>query len=941
MRGNGGAALLRRDMTMRLRKLFGSMLVCAAALACGACNFFLDADARVARATERVAAGDYQGAAIELRAAVQDEPEHVRARLMLADISFRQGDVAAADQELRRALQSGAKPADTGELAARIGLALGRPQEVLVQIDSGELPIAEPLRSLFRGQALLAQQQAAAAIDAFGGALQQDPSLHAARTGLAEALASRGRTQEALAALDQVLRSDSGNAEALLTKGRILAALGRLAEAQELLTTADKSVASLSISQRVQLLSILTETQLARGDVAVASATQQRLAAVAENALITRILAARIAMAKQEYSTASAELQRIVAALPDVTSARFLLGVAQLAQNNLYQAESQLARVVRETPENLEARKLLAQIRLRLHQPDAAMQVLMPAQQADETDPQVNALLGMARLQLGDAAGAVAYLERGVAAKPDDRQAQLNLAATYLRTGDNQKAVTLLRSMPYQAGDARREGLLIAAVGVAQGIAAATEEVNGLLRAHAGDAQILNVCSIFFAQRSEFDRARALLAQARAAQPKEIATFLNAARVELAAGSPAAASSQLESALAVDPDNTTVRLALAELAVRKGDRAAAARRLEEVRKIDARALEPRLILARLYLQDRRTKEADELVGEVLAIAAQRPDVLNAIGLLYLDAGRYDQALSRFQAAADLDGRNAAYWLNLARAQLALDRRGLARESLERARAARPDSTAVVGALVLLDIREGKRDAAIARVAQLRGERPKDPGVLVLEGDVYMTLKEYAQADRAYQKAAELRLDAVTALKSYRARSVGKLGGATEPLLAWLAQRPDDFVAQAVLAEAYQRSDQRQRAIEIYELIVRNGPPSAAVLNNLAWLYQQTGDARAEATARKAYRMEPKLPAVADTYGWLLVENGKVSEGLPILKSAAEAAAGEPDIAFHYASALARSGEGAAARERLSRLLNAHSTFTTRQQAQRLLAELSQ
>ncbi len=113
-----------------------------------------------------------------------------------------------------------------------------------------------------------------------------------------------------------------------------------------------------------------------------------------------------------------------------------------------------------------------------------------------------------------------------------------------------------------------------------------------------------------------------------------------------------------------------------------------------------------------------------------------------------------------------------------------------------------------------------------------------------------------------------------------------------------------------------------------------------MLNNLAWLYQQTGDERAEATARRAFDLAPDDPAVIDTYGWILVRSGKVTEGLAALERAAARAPDNPDIRYHHAYALAQAGQGAKARAVLDELLAAHPQFASRTEAVQLQRKLA-
>jgi len=141
----------------------------------------------------------------------------------------------------------------------------------------------------------------------------------------------------------------------------------------------------------------------------------------------------------------------------------------------------------------------------------------------------------------------------------------------------------------------------------------------------------------------------------------------------------------------------------------------------------------------------------------------------------------------------------------------------------------------------------------------------------------------------------------------------------------------------VLAAAYAQGGQRSRAVEKYEFVAENGPANAIVLNNLAWLYHEGNDSRAESTASRAFRMDPGNIAIADTYGWILVENDKVKEGLKILASIE--ARGGPDVRYHYAAALARSGDVKGAMQRLKPLVDGEP-FDSQGHAIRLLRELS-
>jgi putative PEP-CTERM system TPR-repeat lipoprotein len=378
---------------MRSARLLGLAFSLLSLVALSACDVFISADGRIERARAEIAKGDYQAAVIDLKNALESEPNRPQARLLLAQASLQLGDVRDAEKELRRAREAGAKPEEVAELTAETQLALGQGGELLAQIDSKQIVLGEPLLSIYRGEALLAMGKPEDAAVAFEAALRVDPKRVRALIGLARARAGQRQADEALKLLDGVPQNSPEHAAALLCRGEILAAQGRFADAQNTLHAALALQGRLTIYQKATLFAILTESQLAAGDINGARASLQSLAQIAPTAPLTLMLGARIAMATQDYPSASAALQRVVVGMPDFVPARFLLGASLVAQGNLNQAESHLTRVVQLAPDNLEARKLLARVRLGIGRPDAALELLSPLQ--GDADSDVNSLIGI------------------------------------------------------------------------------------------------------------------------------------------------------------------------------------------------------------------------------------------------------------------------------------------------------------------------------------------------------------------------------------------------------------------------------------------------------------------------------------------------------------------------------------------------------------------
>jgi len=918
-----------------------ALLSMVAMLSLSACDWFVSADEHVARAEKFFASGEDRSAAIELQNALGSKPDNVRARLLLARVSLRQGDVQSAEKELQSAIENHAPAAEVAVIAAEIQFAKGDYAGLLKKLESGDGGLDATSAAIYRGLALLATQNSAAAIASFNAALALSPNSARARLGLADALAQPGGLDAALAEIDKVLKTAPGDAHAHALKGRILGQRGDFKAAITEFTAAREHAAGqFSALEYSTLLAAIVEASIASGDVKLARSTLGALAQRAPDAPLVSLLSARIAMAEQNYPLAVTEAQKVIAAAPTHPMAKLVLGAALLANGNFHQAEAQLSELVKQAPENLEARKLLADTNLRLQRPDVAMQVLSPTQQSATADPQIDALLGWANLQRGDAPVAIDLLQRSVAAQPGNEGLKFDLAFAYLTAGRHQEAIDLLNSLPARPGNARRERLLIAAIAAGKSPQVAQVEVEKILKEHARDVDVLNVAASFYTQNRNFARARELLRSAIAIDPKNTGSLTSLARVEQAAGDDAAARTALQGLLAADASNQYARISLAQLALRGNDTKAATEQLEAARAGDAKSVEPRLLLAAQYLRERKTSQADEVLRELGTLAESNPAIAVVTGRLYTEAGRYDEALNQFRGAVRRDPRNPSWLLEVARVLLARGDQAGARDSIQKALDLDPQAVAANGLMVGLELKEGRKDQALARVARVRKAHPADAAAAMLEGDVDFALRDGGAAARAFADSYKLAPSSAAAIRAYQARSAARLPASTELLTDWLQRQPQDLTARMVFAQALLEQGANAEAIVQYERVAKGGRPGAMALNNLAWLYQQAGDARAEATAKKAYDMAPEVAAIGDTYGWILVGAGKVPAGVPILERAVGGRGASPEMRYHYAVALAKSGRAGDARTELNKLASGPE-FAQSADVRKLLKELGE
>ena len=93
------------------------------------------------------------------------------------------------------------------------------------------------------------------------------------------------------------------------------------------------------------------------------------------------------------------------------------------------------------------------------------------------------------------------------------------------------------------------------------------------------------------------------------------------------------------------------------------------------------------------------------------------------------------------------------------------------------------------------------------------------------------------------------------------------------------------------------------------------------------------------SARGAYEVAATNADVSDTYGWILVQMGDVSEGVRVLREALRLRDDNPTVLYHLGAAQAKLGRQEQARQRLEEALAAGG-FPERSDAEALLATLN-
>ena len=169
--------------------------------------------------------------------------------------------------------------------------------------------------------------------------------------------------------------------------------------------------------------------------------------------------------------------------------------------------------------------------------------------------------------------------------------------------------------------------------------------------------------------------------------------------------------------------------------------------------------------------------------------------------------------------------------------------------------------------------------------------------LMAKADINKASELLNELYQTHNKRAHLQLLAQLYLQQKRTDKVELL------LKVWLSTQSADAWAVAQLSAIAIQNGNTNLAISTLENFkyIEQQP---IFLNNLANLYQDNDPKKALSYAKKSHKLAPKLAAINDTFGWLLVLNNQPQTGLSYLREAIARDVNNASYHYHLAYTLA-------------------------------------
>lgn len=893
-------------------------LALAAALLLAGCGRN-DPEAMLASARDYLGRNDAPAAIIQLKNALQANPDLAEARLLLGQALLESGDPVGAETELGKAASLGAPADQVTPALVRSRLLQGRSAAVTAEFGNTTLgtPAAQAQLQTLLAQAWRAQGRAAEFEAAVNAALKASPDHEPALLELARLKASKRDIDGALAVIDGLLARRSDAHEALKLKGDLLLAGRRdLPQALAAYRASVQARPGYADGQASVVRALLGDRQ-----VDAAATELEALVKMAPGRPGTLYLQGQLAMARNQPAQAREHVQQLLKLAPDNPAALELGGAVELALNAPVRAESLLAKAVATAPDLRLARRLLVTSYLRTGQVDRALAALPANLSNDDADPALLLVAGQAHMVKGQADQAQAYFARAARLDPADASKRTALAVSQLAAGKTDAAINALETIAASDDGISADLALINAHLRLRQVDEALAAIAALQKKRADDPLPWQLRGRALLLRNDTAGAREAFGQALQRNPDYFAATAALTALDMAARQPEQARQRLQAVIDRQPKNVQALLALADVQAASGAPAdTVAALLRQAVQAEPAERQPRVALVDHYLRRNDPKAALAEAQAAVAALPDAPEVLDALGRAQQASGDTNQALASFNKMQGLMPGNPLPLLRLAGAHAANRDTPAAIDQLRKALALQPDLLPAQRALVELAVRGNQTPLALDTSRQVQKQRPREAAGYVLEAEVHGASKNWGAAAgvlRTGLKAAPapelvVRLFNVL-LADGKAADAERLGA------DWLRTQPRDAVVPMFLGDRAIAANQLPDARRHYERVIALQPQNAVALNNLAWVSGQQGRDDAVALAERANQIAPDQPAFMDTLAVLLSERNEHARALELQKRVVAMQPQTPLFKFNLARIHIRAGEKAPARALLDEL----------------------
>lgn len=547
--------------------------------------------------------------------------------------------------------------------------------------------------------------------------------------------------------------------------------------------------------------------------------------------------------------------------------------------------EAQLREMLERFPGDTEVQSMLLRFYVSQRRLDEAEAFLRDISDPADEDPGLHLSLINFLMQARGSEAARTEIERAIAANPNPARFQALLAMMDFQSGETDKGIAQMEAILEEAGpDAAGDEIEIVKTTLAQMLIGVGNQVG----------------------------ARRLVEETLTDNPSNVEALKMQAAWQLQADEIDAAIASLRLALDTAPEDVQAMNQMYDAYTRLGDRDLAREFLALAVEASGNSPETSVRYAQVLMSEERLRPAEDVLLPALRQTPDNLELLSMLGQVYLrleDMPRVTQVIDTLRR---LETDEAGTIANGLQAEV-LSRQNGTDEAVNFIEGlATSDDASVQDKVALLRARLqlGETEEALEIARQLVAENPDNPGLrqalaaTQLAGGEFdaaeATLREIVSALPAQATNSWLQLMRVALLQGDPAKAAAVLDEGLEAT----GQNPNLLWAKASLLE---QDGDIDGAIAIYEDLYAQNSGSVIVANNLASLlstHKQDADSLERAWVIGRRLRDVEVPAMQDTYGWILFRRGEADAALPYLEAAVAGLPSDPIVHVHLGFVLA-------------------------------------
>ena len=914
----------------------------------------LSVEEHLERAQELLDNADFRGSVIELKNALQEDPNNEAARILLAEVHAEVGDGESAKKEIQKAIALGASGLRVQEVKGRAYILTQKFNELLQEftIDKNFTAARRAIIAQLRGDAYFGLGNNVAANTSYRLAIKaynidinkERPHLKLtepieyidALVGLAKVAIRRNLWTEAKETIEKALKIAPNDPESLAASAEISFKQGKYEESE----------IAYKLAFQHKPYDLLNQIGLARTQISLKKYDDatENLEAVRKHFpdhVITNQYRSLIALQLGDFETAKLFSDRMLKVAPDYIPAHLLAGTANYGLGNFEQANIFLSRFLSTSPKNIHARTLLGVTQLRLRRAEDAFATLQPLSEERSKHSITMNLIATAAVQSGDLTTASAYFQKAVDARPNDSEAWRQLALSKIARGDRDGGIKDLqdsidRTPSYLRGKYTLMDLFLGeraydkaieiarelqitdsknpAPFIGEGLAwtgkkswkeaiSAFKKAINLAPGHIGAAYGLADIHL---RRNKIEDARSIYADILVKKKGHLKTILRWIGLETFLGNKKKVSELLALAILENPN----------------------------------AIEPKILAAQTLIEANKPVKAIASLSGLLRRNPNNPLLLQTVGQAQLAAKKIGEATVTLENLVQILPNSPSAHFLLALAYSQLDNQKSAISELGMALALDPKflqaRIAHVRALVL----NKQPELAIKSLRDLKSKFPKNPNIPSLEGWVAIRLENFDKAILVLKEhlGTYPNEESVVQLASAMWKA-DRRSDAIKTLQKWSKNFSRSINIYMELGNYFALLKNSKDAINSWRSVVEISPNNWLALNNIAFALSEIDPGRSLGYAKRAYDNAPNIAPVVMTYAELLLNKNSIDRAIQVLRTFTAKNAGQLDAQFLLSKAQFKIGNLEISHKIIKKILSRNPNDALRQKVDDLLRKL--